>query len=354
MIETKRGDILQADAEALVNSVNCVGVMGRGIALQFRQAFPDNYRAYRAACARQQLRPGVLLVHDRGPLARPRYIINLPTKRHWRSKSRLADIEAGLAALVLEVRARGIRSVAVPPLGCGLGGLRWKDVRPRIEQAFRDLPGVLVLLYEPGDMPAAPAAREPAPRMTVGRAVLLGLAQRYLLPAMDPFVSLLEVHKLMYFLQEAGEPLRLRFQRGPYGPYAENLRHVLREMEGHCVTGYGAAGDRPDTPIELKPEAVAEAEHVLAAHPETRRRFDRVTRLIEGFETPLGMELLATVHWVATRERAADAAETLAKVYAWNARKRVFTPEQVQIAWDRLHEQGWLEPAVRSAPAAAG
>ena len=149
MIESTRGDILNADAEALVNTVNCVGVMGRGIALQFRKAFPENFKACKAACDRQELGPGVLFVHEYPEQGCRRFIINFPTKRHWKGKSRIEDIQAGLSALIRLVRDLGLRSIAIPPLGCGLGGLDWRTVRPMIEAAFRELPDVRVFLYEP-------------------------------------------------------------------------------------------------------------------------------------------------------------------------------------------------------------
>lgn len=144
------GDLLQADAEALVNPVNCVGVMGKGLALQFKRAHAANFRAYAAACANGVVVPGTMFVHDCGEGMLPRFIINFPTKRHWRDRSRLGDVEQGLVALAVEVARLGIRSLAVPPLGCGLGGLDWKVVLPMVIQALGDLPGVTVLLYEPG------------------------------------------------------------------------------------------------------------------------------------------------------------------------------------------------------------
>ncbi len=136
MIAYKKGDIIAEDAEALVNTVNCVGIMGRGIALQFKNAFPENFKAYEAACRRAEVQPGRMFVFATQQLTNPRYIINFPTKRHWRGKSRLSDIDAGLDSLVGEIRTRGIRSIAIPPLGTGLGGLSWLDVRPKIEAAI--------------------------------------------------------------------------------------------------------------------------------------------------------------------------------------------------------------------------
>lgn len=345
MIQLLRGDILKANAEALVNTVNCVGIMGRGIALQFRKKFPDNYAEYRDLCDKGKLMIGTMLVHDLHSLMNPRYIINFPTKRHWKGKSRIEDIEAGLKTLAEEVRALGIRSIAIPPLGCGLGGLKWNDVRPRIEKAFRDLPSVEVILYEPSGAP--PAEEMPKekkiPQMTSGRAALLGLMQRYLQAVMDPFVSLLEIHKLMYFMQESGETLRLRFQKGTYGPYAENLRHVLSSIDGHFISGYGDAEDRPDKQIEPRSDAVERAEEVLKDHPPTRVRFDRVVDLIKGFETPYGMELLSTVHWVATHDGAVSQDEAVAKTYAWSERKRMFQEAHIRIAWKVLQSKGWLQ-----------
>lgn len=345
MIEFVQGDLLEADVEALVNTVNCVGIMGRGVALQFRHAFPENFKAYEAACAKDEVRLGQMFIVDLGRLHNPRFVINFPTKKHWKSKSRLSDIETGLKSLIADVRRLGIKSIALPPLGCGLGGLVWDDVRPMIEAAFQELPDVRVLVFEPtDDRPRETTTRAAkAPKMTPGRAALLGLVRQYLSAVMDPSVSLLEVHKLMYFMQESGEPLRLRFQKAHFGPYAENLRHVLREIEGHFITGYHDAGDDPTQQIEINPVASREAEAFLQSHPQTAEHFRRVGELIGGFETAYGMELLATVHWVATRDGAATPEEAIAKVYSWNDRKRMFPEPHVRLAWDVLANKQWLK-----------
>ena len=149
MIEITRGNLLETDAEALVNTVNCVGYMGTGIALQFKKAFPDNFKAYERACRTNRIRPGKVFVFPTGSLVNPKYIANFPTKRDWRAKSQIEDIRIGLWSLVEEIRTLGISSVALPPLWCGLGGLNWKDVKPLIEQAFAALPNIRVMLFEP-------------------------------------------------------------------------------------------------------------------------------------------------------------------------------------------------------------
>jgi O-acetyl-ADP-ribose deacetylase (regulator of RNase III) len=351
MVEITHGDILAADAEALVNTVNTVGVMGRGIALQFKKAYPENFSAYEAACRRGEVRIGQVLVHELARLGEPRFIINFPTKEHWRGASRLEYVESGLAALAAEVRARGIRSIAVPPLGCGLGGLSWGAVRPRIEAAFAELPEVRVLLYEPAGAPApARQARSAAPpRMTLGSAVCLQLIHRYLGGLMDPHVTLLEIHKLAYLMQACGQSLNLRFEKGPYGPYARNLRHVLHKLEGHYVEGYGDGEDAPTRPLELRPAAADVSAEFVAGHRETAERLERVTRLIAGFESPYGMELLATVHWVAARESAPDVDAAIRAVHAWSDRKRAFPERHIRIAWETLLRHGWLPAAGKAA-----
>ncbi len=345
MIEYKTGDILSEEAEALVNSVNCVGVMGRGIALQFKKAFPGNYKAYRACCERNQMQPGRVFVFETGQTVPPRYIINFPTKRHWRGKSRIEDIESGLASLTKAIRSYGIRSIAIPSLGSGLGGLHWPEVRARIEAALSACEAVKVVIFEPGGGPEDDRANRSSnvPNMTTARAALVGLMDRYLLALLDPFVTLLEVHKLLYFMQEAGERLRLNYQKAPYGPYAENLRHVLHQIEGHFISGYADGGDAPDKQLELVPGAVEEASTFLERHAATQRRFNKVVDLIEGFESSFGLELLSTVHWVASREQAKTVDDVVQRTYAWNERKQQFSRRQISLAVEVLSEKKWID-----------
>src|SRR5262245_37177465 len=219
MIEEVRGNLLDADVDALVNTVNTVGVMGKGVALQFKQAFPENYKAYRAACQRSEVQLGEMFVFDTGRLGSQRYIINFPTKQHWRARSRLSDVESGLRDLARVIRDYQITSVAVPALGCGSGGLDWRQVRSRIFDMLGELPSVRVLVYPPAGAPAAGKMRvgTEQPRMTRGRAALLGLIDRYIEASRaeridNPSgVSLLEIQKLMYLLQASGGQLKLAY-----------------------------------------------------------------------------------------------------------------------------------------------
>jgi len=344
MIRNATGNLLQADVEALVNTVNCDGFMGKGIALQFKQAWPENFDVYAKACRAEAVRPGRMFIWETGRMVNPRYIINFPTKRHWREKSRIEDIRDGLRALVEEVRRLGIKSIAVPPLGCGNGGLDWKDVRPLIESAFAEVPDVNVQMFSPLGAPAAKAmpVNTRKPDMTISRALFVRAMHQY--EALSYRLTLLEIQKLMYFLQEAGEPLKLRFQAGLYGPYAANLNKVLERMEGHLIRGYGDS-QKPDTEIELLPNAVKEADTFLKNHPIPRTRVNKVSDLIQGFETPYGMELLSSVHWVCTHQkpRATTHEKAIALVHGWNERKqKMFRAEHIVIAFQRLRELAWI------------
>jgi O-acetyl-ADP-ribose deacetylase (regulator of RNase III) len=350
MIELITGDILKADVEALVNTVNTQGMMGKGIALQFRKAYPEMFADYQSACKAGNVRVGKMHVYDMGQLFNPRYIVNFPTKTNWRLPSRLEYIEKGLRSLVEEIRSRRIKSIAIPPLGSGLGGLKWSQVLSRIQRALDDLEDVRVLVFQPAYTPdsALIVNRSLRPKMNHSRATVLQLLSRYCVLGYE--LTLLEVQKLLYFLQEAGEPLKLRFDKGAYGPYADNVRHILDRFEGHFTSGFEIAENRPSTPVHIYKEAALEAKRYLEENPDpmSLSRLDRVARLIEGFESPYGMELLASVHWVACNDAAirnsSDAEGITRAVRMWNTRKkRLMKPEHIQVAWERLVRDKWLE-----------
>jgi len=320
--------------------------MGRGIALQFKKRFPENNKFYETACKRGDVVPGKMLVFETGTLPYPNYIINFPTKRHWRGASRIEDINNGLEDLVRVIQEYKIESVAVPPLGCGLGGLDWNQVKKCIETALSQLDGVKVIVFEPTGAPPADgmARNRVVPKMTMGRAALISLVRQYLNGLLDPIITLIEIHKLMYFLQVSGEPLRLKYIKGQYGPYALNLSYVFNAIEGHMLSGYADGGDDPNKQIHIVPGADDDARKFLIEHADTLSllHMKRVCSLIKGFETPFGMELLATVHWVSQHE-AKTRDDIVRHTHAWNERKRMFSPRQINIAIDKLIEHNWLE-----------
>lgn len=343
MMERGEGNLLLAEVDALVNTVNTEGVMGKGLALQFRKAFPEAFADYERACAAGEVQVGRMHVVRR--LAAPRFIINFPTKQHWRQPSKLAYVRDGLRDLVAQIRVLGIASIAVPPLGCGNGGLDWAEVRPLIEQAFAPLPDVRVVVFAPAGAPAAGDLldRRPPLNMTATRAAVIALMHRYKGTGYDYPLSLVEVQKLAYFLQTAGEPLKLKFEAHHYGPYADNLRKALRNMEGQFTRGVSDGANSPETPLELLPGAVEKAQSFLAGKGDSNARVERVATLIDGFETPFGMELLGTVHWVMTHGAVRDDLNDVVEhVHAWSERKRTrMKPGHIQAAWTRLREQGW-------------
>lgn len=356
MIREEQGNLLDAEVEAIVNTVNTVGVMGKGIALQFKQAFPANYRAYQKACKEGRVKLGEMFIYDTHRLGLPRYIINFPTKGHWRSRSRIRDIDQGLDSLVGVVQKYDITSIAIPALGCGNGGLDWAEVKPLIEKAFSALPDVEVILFppvaapKPEDMPVGTQD----PGMTKGRAALIALMDRYIEKARSERfeapdgVSLLEVQKIMYFLQVMGEPMRLAYAKGRYGPYAENLNHQLQRMEGHYVRGYG---DRSQLvldlyPMKLMPGAVeTSTKWIHENSTDLDDSINRVMSLVDGFASPYGLELLGTVHWVARKEISSPGQmdDLISRVQKWSRRKAdLFTKGHIKAAYRQLVDNEML------------
>lgn len=350
MIVEARGNLLEADADALVNTVNTVGVMGKGIALQFKRAYPMMFKSYAAEAKRSGIKLGRMHVWSTDELTGPRFIINFPTKGHWRSSSKLADIADGLDDLVAVIVREGITSIAIPPLGCGHGGLQWSQVEPLIIEKLSRVPQVEARIYAPEGAPAAATmtSREAAPRLTAGRATLVAAIDRFTRMAGEG-ASPIAVQKLMYFLQTAGQPLNLRFKPHHYGPYADGLRLMLREMEGHQLSGFGDGSALVEfaEPIIVLNDAGDAATRVLLDEPEFGQRLGRVMELIEGFESTYSLELLATVHWVATHPSAGDSpsdADVVEAVRSWSSRKgRIFQPEHVSVALDALRRGGWLQ-----------
>jgi O-acetyl-ADP-ribose deacetylase (regulator of RNase III) len=347
MIRNVAGDLLRQDADALVNTVNTAGIMGKGIALQFKRAWPEMFRDYEAACARGDVRIGAMHVWATGSLTNPRFIINFPTKRHWRSGSKLEDIDLGLTDLLRVIREYDLRSIAIPPLGCGNGGLDWTEVEPLIHRHLTPIAEqVDIRIFPPAGAPEAKSMvnRETPPPLNSTRSAMLALIHAYVQFTFGP-PTLIEVQKLAYFLQLSGEDLRMDFKPHLYGPYADALRRALSAMEGHYITGFGDGSARvaDAAPIEVLPDAVQKVEEYIAEHPATAQRIASVMEEIAGFESAYGLELLASVHWVMSHDDAAreDSAVAHAAVRRWSERKSsLFTPSHVERAWQSLRDRG--------------
>lgn len=336
MIQYKTGNLLNDSAEALINTVNTVGVMGKGIALQFKQAYPQMFQEYVKAYKESKLEIGKMHIYQSDELVGPKYIINFPTKQHWRAPSKIEFIEKGLVDLVKVLDELNIGSIAIPPLGCGNGGLEWKQVQPLIVNAFKDK-DIIVNLYNAQEAPPVEEMiiRTAPPKMTKGRALLLALMESYAKPGYK--LTLLEIQKLAYFLQEQGEPLKLRFEKYMYGPYADNLNHVLQRMDGHFIRGYG---DRSrEAEVIVMDGSLSKARDFLRDHPSALNHLEKVNSLIRGFETPYGMELLSTVHWIMKENPnlANDFDYVYQEVVSWNERKKnLFSEEHVRKTWHYL------------------
>jgi O-acetyl-ADP-ribose deacetylase (regulator of RNase III) len=344
MIYYKNTNLLQSEAEALVNTVNMVGIMGKGIALQFKESFALNFKLYQKACQEGILKIGKMFVTETGQLNGPKYIINFPTKTDWRANTRLEYIEEGLDDLIKVINEKNIKSIAVPPLGCGNGGLDWKDVKPLIEGKLVHLSdSVNIEVYVPGHHAYAKTTlKAKPPKLNKIRALVLALAERYNVLGFD--ISHLEIQKLAYFLQEFGQPdLKLRFQKGTYGPYALNLKHLLAYLEGYYFKGQIRFQDmKPTDALQLVPDYLPEVYSIIQTEltDEEKNRLQKLTSFIEGFESPFGLELLSTVHW-AVKETDKEASVQRIKIYIanWSSRKNdLMTEQQIGVALQRINQ----------------
>lgn len=355
MIEFTEGNLLESDAEALVNTVNTVGVMGKGVALMFKEAFPENFEAYEAACQAKEVQLGKVFVTRRNSFLGPKWIVNFPTKGHWRYPSRLEWVERGLEDLKDVIVQNQIRSIALPPLGAGNGGLDWGEVRELIVEKLKDLNDVQIIIYEPTRKYQNVAKRTGVEKLTAPRAAIAELVRRYSVLGIQ--CSLLEVQKLGYFLERFNRKLALaefefNFDANKFGPYSDKLKHMLNGLDGsylHCDKRLADAG--PFEPIrfdEAKRDVVAlflktEARDYLPA-------VEATSELIDGFESPLSMELLATIDWLVDAMRTEASVPALRlRLASWPGGKesaerkmRLFDDRTIAIALESLRQSSLI------------
>ena len=327
MITFTQGNLLEARAEALVNTVNTVGVMGKGIALMFKERFADNMRLYAIACKAKQVQTGKMFVTEVHELDGPRWIVNFPTKQHWKAPSQMAWVEEGLQDLRRFLIEKQVKSIAIPPLGAGNGGLEWTEVREQIEIALGDLPNIEIVVF----------------------ALIAELVRRYWILGME--CSLLEIQKLAWFLERAIEqfspednPLKLQFVAHKYGPYANKLDHLLNNLDGsylHCDKRISDAGPLDIIWFDDEHKALVQT-YIKTEAKAYEQALEYTAALIDGFESPFGMELLATVDWLLSKEGVQPTAQAVREeLPQWPAgaterKTRLFDDRAIGIALDRL------------------
>lgn len=347
MITFTQGNLLEARTEALVNTVNTVGVMGKGIALMFKERFKDNFHLYAAACKAGEIRTGKMFVTQTHELDGPHWIINFPTKQHWRGNSRMEWITEGLQDLRQFLVDHQIKSVAIPPLGAGNGKLEWSKVRAHIEAALGEL-DTEILVFEPTEKYQNTAKRSGVEKLTPARALIAELVRQYWILGME--CSLLEIQKLAWFLERSVEQLGLpsldlRFRAHKYGPYANRLHHLLDGLDGsylHCDKRLADA-----SPFDVIWFEDSRREYLQAYLNTEAKQYlpalEATTALIDGFESPFGMELLATVDWLVSEEGADLTISDIRRgLQHWRGqaaadrKNRLFTDKALGIALDRM------------------
>lgn len=361
MIHYTQGNLLVADAEAIVNTVNTVGVMGKGIALMFKERFPKNMQEYTKACKAKQVQTGKMFVTETGELMGPKWIINFPTKQHWRANSKMEWITSGLEDLKHFIIEHNVKSIALPPLGAGNGKLDWLDVKPKIEQALSDLEGVDIFIYEPTQKYQNVSKRQGQTKLTPARAMIAELIRQYGVMGME--CSLLEIQKLAWFLERSIEkrastnsefknPLDLRFEAHLYGPYADRLRHLLDNLDGSYLSSDKSINDSDPLDVVWFNDAKKELLQTYLKSSELSpyvKPLQQTTALIDGFESPFGLELLSTVDWLIVKQGVEPTVDAIKQgIQEWPAghksaqrKANLFDDRSISIALERLTSPAW-------------
>lgn len=339
-----KGNLLDSEAQALVNTVNTVGVMGKGIALQFKERFPENFHAYSKACKNGEVIIGKMFIHDELTFNGQKTIINFPTKEQWFRKSQYKYIEQGLKDLVNVIQERKIESIAIPPLGSGNGGLNWSKVKEMMIKFLSTLANVEILVYEPNAEIKKVLQQESKPKevkLTAARAMLLYALFKY--ERFGEYSTVFTANKIMYFLQQSGENLKLQFEPYTYGPYAQAVEKVLYALNGKYLTGLEQMQAGPFEQLKLDYSKYDEIKEYIDRNLESdqKQRLSNLFRVIEGFESTFSLEILSSVHFLKRSNPSMDKKEILNKIHDWNSRKRTLINDyHVDLAFEQLENYG--------------
>jgi O-acetyl-ADP-ribose deacetylase (regulator of RNase III) len=336
MINFQVGNILVSHTEALVNTVNTVGVMGKGIALLFKKVFPIAMEEYLKAVKDKSIQIGKVQVVKTGSIL-PKYIINFPTKVHWRYPSKIEFIDKGLYDLVIKIEEYSIKSISIPPLGCGNGKLNWSEVKPLMIKYLEPLSDhVNIIIFEPGYSDQKMIQKKEV-KLTSARAMLIYLLKQYQILGYS--VNLLVAQKLAYLLQRFGEPMNLEFEKGPYGPYSHRLLHLLKYLNGYYIW-FKEEDNKPGTTLSIDSTKYTLVEEYVANEisDEKKTRIKKVIKAIEGFESPFGLELLATVDFIIQNTHTSQFDMIEKDIHNWTTRKRnIMKPYHIEVATKQVN-----------------
>ena len=337
------GNLLDANVDALVNTVNTVGVMGKGIALQFKERFPINFKVYASECKEKRVVVGKMLVVKDNSMNGEKLIINFPTKTEWFKKSQYDYIEEGLKDLRKVIEIYKIKSIAIPPLGSGNGGLKWDNVKSLMNKYLQNLEDVDIIIYEPNAAVKEILQQQEQKNIELrpGRAMLLYALFQY--EKLGEVTSVFVANKLAYFLQKSGEKLKLQFVPYTYGPYAQAIDKVLYALNGKYLSGLEQMKAKAFEPLKLNYDRYGEVQDYIRKNltPEQHLRLKNLFELIDGFESSLSLEILASVHYLLAENSKLSTSELLSKIQSWNERKKqLIDKEHIEIALERLKDYG--------------
>ncbi len=329
MIYYLTGNLLDSKAQALVNTVNTVGVMGKGVALQFKQHFPENTKLYTKAAKEGTIDIGKLLVTKDSSLhTGEKIIINFPTKKDWRKPSEYNYIEQGVKHLIQIIKEQNIKSVALPPLGAGQGGLNWVKVKEILEKYLSPVDAE-IYVYEPSAAIQEALKKERA-KLTPARAMLLDVL--YDLVKSGEFVSEFAAEKIAYFLQRFGakDVFKLEYKPNFYGPYSGKVKHVLYYLNGSYISGYSSKDKKPFEELGILPDGEKDVKEFLTMpeHSEFANITFKTKTFLTGFYSPFGLELLSTIDFILIENKAQTAEEIKTYLINWSDRKKTLFTNQ--------------------------